>query len=1100
MTVPRYITLAGGNRLSLQDLVEQIFYVIEEDGLQSLRLKNTLQFYDEVDGVVGGLKYDSTIDAVVYSTDGGTTWNPITSDSFWWTAGKLYTTGTVVLHTSGWYVCQTGTREEPGQSAAWVLLTSGSIIKYVRNSAQLKAALEARESNITIILRGDVDTAFNAQVTAHTVAIWSDEASRVMANITLSTSAGTNIYWHANGTRVTSTTTINCTPGYLYIDRLRVTYGSLALQGNCIYQKITGTFSGGTQEWWELPSFDQFLEKDLSKLIHIPYSAGLKVFVNSSNNPGYIAVEDIAAEAAKYSFQYFKIHKSAPLEQRPETAVAGYVFYATDTGDLYIMDSEGSWGPAVHFRGPEGKSGTDGSVGYTLMPTVSDEGILSWEAKVIPITEAGPAVPDAINIKGPSGASAFDIWKAEVGNESSTVEDYLQALGLGSRKTLFTAADVNNVRQLILNTTYPVIGIEDNDGYQWILPDKAIQYIGQYAHIDLTSIYEARGMLARGESITTEFGAGYTRVPIEDLTEPPLFAWGNSSLSIPYVYTESLTPAAADTCYYYDADDVTNEELLQTTVYAYIAAKEEESLPGNWYAMLSCGGGNDGKSVTTEIVAARLLELGQDAYVKDISVPSFQADGIIFVRDQASDTAGLYAWRSGHDVVVYTDTTDVISGETLCYTTVDKTTSFQITAYQEKSTSTVRRYEIGIPEGPEGTAYGIPEAFDNTKTYYPVSHDKRSYDTVIHQGGTWIYKGTTASTGNYPPALPTTENDYWKLMAAPGADGVDVGTGITTHKLELRKPISNMNLFLEIMQSTTPVLSDAVPFIDTLHDPLARAKVTVWDQSEGRWVTSGSDGFDADYNNAPVTVDMTGITDERYLFYRWRTLSNSAAQWHSVMFPNSKPVDTLLTLTPEGVIHFTILDLVDGYKFEISPMKYVLAVIDELNTQYPVTSEMVAYDPETDITTVDLSSIKEARNIEHIEGTWKVVINVGAADTVIEGDHTHLNKGIIDLITIDLLGNITIDGVVLVSAEDRNTSRYLIDPGLFPETTAEVTTLLVDPSTFSISTDRVDPGEYSAVKVSMYRDAGVYNSSMTSRILNPSSYGTFVSTVDSELS
>lgn len=1101
MAVPRYITLAGGNRLSLQDLVTQIVYVIEEGGIGSLRIKDTLQFYDDVNGIVGGLKYDQTLDAVVYSTDGGASWNPLTSDTFWWTTGKTYTTGTLVLHESGWYVCQRETTDEPGVSASWGLLTAGSLIKYVRNSEQLKVALESNATNLMIVLSGDISTDCAASITANTVSIWSDEASRVYSNITFSTAAGTTVYWHTNGTRVTGNCQINSTPGRCYIDRLNVTYGTLVLGTGCYYQRIDGQFSGGTKELWNTPSLDAYLEKDLSKLAELAYTDNLKVYVNSVSSNGYITVSAISQNAAKYAFQYFKIHSAAPLTQRPETAPAGYVFYASDTGDLYIMDEEGQWGPAIHFRGPQGLPGADGNNGYTFIPTVSRAGEISWEVRLVPITETGPSAPTVRNIKGPAGASAFDIWKESTGNINATEDDYLKALGVGSRKTLFTAVDVNQAHKVLIKEDYPVVGIEDNDGYHWILPSKAVLYVPPYVYIDITSILEARDMLAQDAFITAFGGTHYVRAPIHDTvdstTEQSLYGWESQTDTEPsIVFTINEAPTTGDTGSYYSSSD---NAMAEFEVEGFFAQHTEQPIPGNWYALLSCGGGRDGNSSITEIVSTKRLRREQSAYIKDIEVPSFSANGNVYLRYPDGDTDSLYAWKTDLDLISYTDTEDIVEGQTLCYLNIDKTDSTYITAYLESSTSLHRRYELGVPEGIEGISYGIPEAFDVNKTYSYVSYEKRSYDTVLYQGGTWLYIGQEPSSGNYPPALPDTSNDYWRLLAAPGADGTDIGTGITVHKFELRKPVSTMNLFLEIMQSPTGVISDAVPFINTLTDPLSRQKVRAWNKSTGTWQYMTENGLDATYNNDPVIVDMDDNTQERFLFYRWRTPSNSSATWQSVIFPNSKPVDYLMSITPEGVIPFTVLDVTDFRYFSVSPLRYILAVVDETNKQYPVTVDMVSYDIDNDTATIDLYSIMSSRQLTTITGTWKAITNVGTTDTVIEGDHTHTNKNIIDLIGIDLLGNITIDGVVLVSAEDRNTSRYLIDPGLFPSDQEELTALLVDPNTFSISTERIDPGQYSAVKVSLYRDAGVYNSSMSSRIMSPSSYVTVVPTVDSEL-
>ena len=1095
-TTPRYLTLAG-NKLTLQDLVEQIMLVIEDDGLSSLHIKDTLRFYDTTGAFAAGIRYDATTDTLQFSTNGGASWDPITSETFWWDSSKQYAAGTVVLHTTGWYTCNYTTTDQPGQSAAWTLLTSGSLIKYVSNSNQLKQALETQADSLMIVIRGDISSTCNASVRANTVSIWSDESSRISSAITLNTTATAKIYWHSNGTRVINNSTIAVSSGTLYIDRLTVTYGTLSLTGNCKYQRIDGSFTGGTQESWAIPSTSHLLDKDLSKLSKSQYSDTLKLYVNSANGYGYITTSEIASRASKDALKYFKIHASAPLAQRPTTATAGYIFYANDTGDLYIMDEAGEWGPAIHFRGPAGSNGKNGVSGYTFIPTLDAEGNLSWEAKIIPVTEIGPEVPLTRNIQGSPGASAFDIWKEATNNASATVEDYLQALGVGSRKTAFINADVSS-RQVILDTNYPVIGIEDNDGVQWALPSQSVRYMENRAYVDLTSVYEGKDMLATGAVLYAAGNIPYTRDPGSDTATQ--YAW-STTVAFPYtVFTDSSTPAASDLVYYIPENSDIEGDVRTLYVDRYVEAQAEKEITGTWYALLSCGGGNDGKSSITEIISAVTLPKGQKAYIKDIELPSFEANDIVYIRQADLDITdgGLYAWAAS-DSVVYTDTLDITSGETVCYTDATKAESVVITAYLSKSTATHRRYEVGIPEGPLGTSYGVPMPFDIETVYSPPSDTKNTYDIVLHQGGSWVYIGETASAGNVPPTLPVTENEYWRLMSAPGEDGIDVGTGISVMRFELRKPVSNMNLFLEVMQSTTGKLSDAVSYINTLTDASSRSKVRVWDKNTNSWVLMTANGFDATYNNAPVIVDMSGNKEERYLFYRWRTPSNSGAQWQTAMFPNSKPLDTLIGLTPEGTISFTATDMVSASEYVITPMRYILAVIDEQQQQYPVTMDMVSYDLDADTTTVDLSEIMTARGITSITGTWKILTNVGVTDTVVEGDHTHLNKNIIDLIGIDLLGNIMIDGVVLVSAEDRNTSRYLIDPGLFPETQEELDALLIDPDTFSISTERVDPGEYSAIKVNMYRASDTYNSTMRTRIMNPSSYSTNVPQVDSEI-
>lgn len=1113
MAVPQYITLAGGNRLSLQDLVQQIAFVISDDGLGSIRLKNSLEFVDSADGVLGGIKYDTTTDSVVYSTDGGRTWNPITSDSFWWVSGKTYTSGTIVLHTSGWYACRTTTTDVPGESDAWDLLTAGSIIKYVRNSAQLKAALETRATHISIVLVGSITTAIAASVTATTVTIWSDEATRISADITISASSGASIFWHASGTKVTANATISCSAASLYIEHLAVTYGRLTLQNNVKYQRVDGNFTGGTYELWADASHDHLLEKDLSKLDRLTADSDMRVYVHSDARYGYVSVLDIAEKASEGAFKYFKIHATGGLNGRPTTAAQGYTYYAEDTGDMYIMGKDNVWGPPVHIRGPQGRDGNDGSVGYTIMPTIttvpaettadSDQFILSWEARKIPITQNGPVVPDPVNIKGTDGKDAFEVWKREENLPNATIDDYYLALGIGSRKTTFVAADVNANNVVRIYTDYPVIGVEDNDGYHWAIPNYALRYkkVAKrfVADLDLTKILEEKQMLAQDASITLNDGVVYRPAPDEN--KDNLFAW-ETYTSFPWiVYTNSETPRVGDPAYYTAEEN--EAATLNMPIERVTEHRDKVPISGNWYALMSCGGGNDGKSSISEIVAAKTLLLGESSYVKDIMQPSFESLGVVYVRYEEGDIpiSGMYAWKAGDNSVVYTNTLELEDDSSVCYPTPEIGLGDQqpVTAYMERSTALHRRFEVGIPEGPEGSSYGVPAAYDHSKTYAPVSHSKRRYDTVLHQGGTWLYIGAAEGSGNPPPELPATSNDYWQLIAAPGAPGEDIGTGISVHKFELRKPISNMNLFLEIMRSPTGVLSDAVRFLDTLTDAEARQKVRVWDKYTNIWVQMPATGFDSRYNNAAVTVDMSDVSEERYLFYRWRTPSNSNATWQSAVFPNSNPIDYLMGLTPDGTITFTGNDVRDSRYVTVSPLRYILAILDENDTQYPVTPDMVVYNMDEDTSTVDLTSIMDTKGITEVTGSWKLLTNVGASDTIVEGDHTHINKSILDTIGIDLLGNIMIDGVVLVSAEDRNSSRYLIDPGLFPETQSEAQELTVDPNGYSIAIERVDPGQYSAVKVSLYRDAGIYNSTMSTRTLNPSQYGTYVTTVDSEI-
>lgn len=61
----------------------------------------------------------------------------------------------------------------------------------------------------------------------------------------------------------------------------------------------------------------------------------------------------------------------------------------------------------------------------------------------------------------------------------------------------------------------------------------------------------------------------------------------------------------------------------------------------------------------------------------------------------------------------------------------------------------------------------------NPRGAYAAGTTYAALDVVLDNGSSWIAKVTT--TGNTPPVLPTTENAYWSLLAAKGADGTGTG-------------------------------------------------------------------------------------------------------------------------------------------------------------------------------------------------------------------------------------------------------------------------------------------------------------------------------------
>ena len=91
----------------------------------------------------------------------------------------------------------------------------------------------------------------------------------------------------------------------------------------------------------------------------------------------------------------------------------------------------------------------------------------------------------------------------------------------------------------------------------------------------------------------------------------------------------------------------------------------------------------------------------------------------------------------------------------------------------------------------------------NPRGAYTAGTTYAALDVVLDNGSSWIAKTTT--TGNTPPVLPTTENTYWILLAAKGTDGT--GTG------DVVGPASAVNNQFALMSGTSGKVIKAGPVI-----------------------------------------------------------------------------------------------------------------------------------------------------------------------------------------------------------------------------------------------------------------------------------------------
>lgn len=312
--------------------------------------------------------HDGASPYIEFSNDGGTTWLPLQSITVDWDVDTRYAVDAVVRYKGAWYACvESCNGVSPLGATQWRLLSTGKDVIHVHNSSQFKAALETKGDSVEIQLHGDMSGVVQASVVANRVSIWSDESTSLGANINLNIANGSNVWWHSSGTRTAEGISIDGGSGVLWIDRLN-SGGNLKLGSTVVYQRIDGAFTGGKHLLWTIPSEDasslRFVPQNMADLVPAAYAGDANIFIDGgSSNRGKLPLSILASKAGSEAIKYLRINEQGLLSQRPQTADFGYLYLATDTGDVYRMGEGGTWDEGVHIQGPPGSPGEPGKPG-----------------------------------------------------------------------------------------------------------------------------------------------------------------------------------------------------------------------------------------------------------------------------------------------------------------------------------------------------------------------------------------------------------------------------------------------------------------------------------------------------------------------------------------------------------------------------------------------------------------------------------------------------------------------------------------------------------------------------------------------------------------
>ena len=472
------------------------------------------------------LNSNSPVAYLEYSNDGGSSWSRLGDGTgLDWSATTSYVPGDIVLyHTdgaTGAYMCVASVYSAPpGTTAAWRPLTAGTFIYYVNTVEQFKAAIEAAGNKVIVITPASFTTPMTATTAADVTAIYSDETLSVGANITIGIPAGKAVYWHGaitvaagqgNTVQLASTGT-----GAMKLGRLIVTSGEASIAGNTVYEAASGSVSGGAVELWDTPIAGLFVPRDLSDEAQIDYSDNLSVYVDDGEGGGKMAISTLLQRLSENRASTFKIDMSGQLWQRPESAIDGYVFYDTDSGNLYVMDN-GAWSSPIPFRGAAGTSSytyvayAEDAAGYGFSTTPSATRL--WRAEITTNYEI------AENRLESAFRSYPAVWIKYINKVDSTSGDAVDDLEIDSTLSLTSEHALKNsviteeLRRRVEFVTILPVWSQDTVGRVYIRPDGSVWLgvsdNGTYRGIDITSRQAIDAALDASSSNTVQNRAVY---------------------------------------------------------------------------------------------------------------------------------------------------------------------------------------------------------------------------------------------------------------------------------------------------------------------------------------------------------------------------------------------------------------------------------------------------------------------------------------------------------------------------------------------------------------------------------------------------------------
>jgi hypothetical protein len=137
-------------------------------------------------------------------------------------------------------------------------------------------------------------------------------------------------------------------------------------------------------------------------------------------------------------------------------------------------------------------------------------------------------------------------------------------------------------------------------------------------------------------------------------------------------------------------------------------------------------------------------------------------------------------------------------------------------------TSAAAVFDFEIPQGEPGVSV-------NHRGEYSGGTEYSFNDEVLDNGSTWRFVADTPATGQAPPTLPTTSNDYWQLSAQRGVDGTGAVNTVNSQSPDITGDVVLSASDIEVAHIAT----EYTPSGSSINDHLAAIDTRFGESSAG---------------------------------------------------------------------------------------------------------------------------------------------------------------------------------------------------------------------------------------------------------------------------